>query len=147
MLAYVTDNNKFTISDPQGENAYVLDLPTTRFPAVDAPLFSPDGKTIYFSVATPEIQPVRSFWDRLLGVQVASAHSVPSDWWRMAVDGSESPEQLTNLFEIGMYGDFGPDGNHIAFITATGVQVMNPDGTGVFRLKDIAATGTLNWVP
>jgi hypothetical protein len=54
---------------------------------------------------------------------------------------------LTNIFEMGMYGDFGPDGEVIAFITSSGVQVMNPDGTGVFRLKNIAATGTLNWVP
>jgi hypothetical protein len=65
----------------------------------------------------------------------------------MPVDATEAPEQLTNIFEMGMYGDFGPDGEVIAFITSYGVQVMNPDGTGVFRLKNIAATGTLNWVP
>jgi hypothetical protein len=45
-----------------------------------------------------------------------------------------------------MYGDFSPDGNHIGFITSTAVLVMNPDGTGIFRLKDITATGTINWV-
>jgi Tol biopolymer transport system component len=146
MLAYVTDSNEFTISEPDGSNPRVLELPTERFPAVDAPLFSPDGTTLYFSVAAPEVLPVRSFWDRLMGVQVAEAHNVPSDWWRMPSDGSGEPEQLTNLFEIGIYGDFGPAGNYIAFITSTGVNVMNPDGTGVFSLKNITTSGTVDWV-
>lgn len=146
-MAYVTDNNEFTISDADGSNPRVLELPTDRFPAVDAPLFSPDGETIYFSVAAVEVQPVRSLWDFLMGVKIAEAHNVPSDWWRMPVDGSEAPQQLTNIFEIGMYGDFGPDGEYVAFITSTGVFVMQSDGTGVFRLRNIAATGTVNWVP
>lgn len=147
MMAYVTDSNEFTISDPDGSNPRVIELPTTRFPAVDAPLFSPDDQYIYFSAVAPEVQPVFNFWDWLMGVKVASAHNVPSDWWRIPVDGSGSPVQITNLFELGMYGDFGPNGDYIGFITSSGVQVMNPDGTGVFRLKDIAATGTFNWVP
>jgi Tol biopolymer transport system component len=147
MMAYVTDENEFTISEADGANPRVIELPTERFPAVDAPLFSPDGETIYFSVAAVEVQPVRSIWDWIMGVKVVEAHNVPSDWWRMPVDATEAPEQLTNIFEMGMYGDFGPDGEVIAFITSSGVQVMNPDGTGVFRLKNIAATGTLNWVP
>lgn len=146
MMAYVTDNNEFTISEPDGANPRILELPTERFPAVDAPFFSPDDQTIYFSVAAVEVQPVRSIWDWIMGVKIVEAHNVPSDWWRMPVDGSGQPQQLTNIFETGMYGDFSPDGEYIAFITSSGVQVMNPDGTGVFRLKDIAATGTLNWV-
>jgi hypothetical protein len=145
-LAYVTDDNEFIISEANGANPAVIELPADRFPAVDAPLFSPDDETIYFSVAAVEIQPVRSFWDILMGVKVAEAHNVPSDWWRMPVDAGRPPEQLTSLFEVGMYGDFSPDGNHIGFITSTAVLVMNPDGTGIFRLKDIAATGTINWV-
>ncbi len=146
-LAYVTDNNEFTISEADGSNPRVIELPTDRFPAVDAPLFTPDGESIYFSAVAPEVQPVFSFWDWIMGVKVASAHNVPSDWWLMPVDASSPPVQITNIFEIGMYGDFGPNGDYMAFITSSGVQVMNPDGTGVFRLKDIAATGTLNWVP
>ncbi|MFZ0547464.1 MAG: hypothetical protein WAM60_18605 [Candidatus Promineifilaceae bacterium] len=146
-MAYVTDNNDFVVSNADGSNPLVIDLSTNRFPAVDAPLFSPDGNTLYFSAIEPEVQPLLSFWDRLMGVKVASAHSVPSDWWRISADGSGEPEQLTNIFEIGMYGDFGPDGNYIGFITASGVQVMNPDGTGVVRLKNIPTTGTMNWVP
>lgn len=146
-MAYVTDDNEFVISEADGSNPTVLELPADRFPAVDAPLFSPDGETIYFSVAAVEVQPVRSLWDFLMGVKVVEAHNVPSDWWRMPVDGSDDPEQLTNIFEMGMYGDFGPGGNFIAFITSTGVFVMNPDGTGVFRLKNTTPSGTLNWAP
>jgi Tol biopolymer transport system component len=146
-MAYVTDDNEFTISDPDGSNPSVIELPTTRFPAVDAPLFSPDGESVYFSAVAPEVQPVFSFWDWLVGVKVAEAHNVPSDWWLTPVDGNSQPVQITNIFEIGMYGDFGPSGDYLGFITSTGVQVMNPDGTGIFRLKEIAATGTVSWVP
>jgi Tol biopolymer transport system component len=146
-MAYVTDDNEFTISDPDGSNPSVIELPTTRFPAVDAPLFSPDGESVYFSAVAPEVQPVFSFWDWLMGVKVAVAHNVPSDWWLTPVDGNSQPVQITNIFEIGMYGDFGPSGDYLGFITSTGVQVMNPDGTGIFRLKEIAATGTVSWVP
>jgi Tol biopolymer transport system component len=145
-MAYVTDDNEFMVAEVDGSNPNLI-LSPERFPAVDAPLFSPDGQTIYFSAIEPEQAPLLSFLDRLMGVKIASAHNVPSDWWRMPADGSGTPERLTNIYEIGMYGDFGPDERYIAFITASGVQIMNPDGTGVFRLKSIAATGTMNWVP
>ena len=78
-------------------------------------------------------------------MRTALAHSVPSDWWRQPIAAGEA-ERLTNIFEVGMYGDISEDGAHIAFITTNGVQVMNPDVSGVFRLIEIPATGTLNWI-
>ncbi|MCI0395418.1 MAG: hypothetical protein L0332_01330 [Chloroflexi bacterium] len=144
-LAYVTDENELTVADADGADPQVI-LDPAFFPAVDAPVFSPDNSLLYFSAIEPEPASSFSLWDWLMGVKVAYAHTVPSDWWRIPADGSGTPERLTNIYEIGMYGDFGPEGRYLAFITTQGVQIMNPDGTGLFRLRSIAATGTLNWV-
>ena len=65
----------------------------------------------------------------------------------MPVDGSGDPQRLTNLNAIGLFGDFDSGGQHMAFVTAAGVHVMNQDGTGILQLRDIATTGTIDWVP
>ena len=97
-----------------------------RFFDIDAPIFSPDGQHIYFSVA--EEAPV-SFLDRLLGVQIAYAHAdhnVPSDWWRISVNGGE-PEQVTFFEDIILHGDFKPDTGQLIFSTQTGLFSLEPD--------------------
>ncbi len=144
-LAYVTDSNELVVADADGANPTPI-LTSDVFQAVDAPLFSPDGNTLYFSAIEPEPVSSRSFWDRLLGVRVAQAHGVPSDWWRMPADCGGEPDRLTNIYEIGLYGDFGPDGRHIAFISSNGVQIMSSDGSGLFQLNKLAASGTISWV-
>jgi TolB protein len=115
---------------------------------MDMPLFSPDGRTIYFSAADPAgVAPGASLLERLFGVTVAQAHNVPSDWWRVPLEGGAA-ERLTEIGGIGLYGDFSPDGSRMAFISNTGVHVMNPDGSGLDTL--IAADGffgTIDWVP
>lgn len=142
-LAYVTDANELILADADGGNGQVL-LPGSAFPAVDAPFFSLEGGQVYVSAAVTGA--TLTLLDRLLGVRLAEAHSVPSDWWVFPAGGGDGA-QLTNLYEVGLYGDLSPDGRHIAFITSGGVFVMNPDGSGVFQLLDMPATGTLNWVP
>ena len=142
-LAYVNDINDLIIADPDGSNASVF-IEGESYPAIDAPFFSLENEWLYFSAIDPA-EASLSWLDRLLGVRVASAHNVPSDWWRQPLAG-DGAERLTNIFETGMYGDISEDDAHIAFITSNGVQVMNPDGSGVFRLLEISATGTLNWI-
>lgn len=148
-LAYVTATNDLVVANPDGSDAQIM-IPGDVFPALDAPLFSLDNETLYFS-AVETLTPSLSWLDRLMGVRVAEAHNVPSDWWQQPAGepagtvGTEA-EKLTNLQEIGLYGDISADGDHIAFISTNGVQVMNPDGGGVFRLLNISATGTLNWI-
>ena len=116
------------------------------FPIVDAPLFSPEGEMIYFSAVSPDPPTSGTWWDRLTGVQVAYAHDVPSDWWRMPVGGGE-PERLTEIFETGLYADFSPDGEYFAFISSTGLYVMKPDGSGLQLLAEIPGLyGTLDWI-
>jgi len=144
-LAYVTGTNDLVVAEPDGSEAQIL-IPGATFPAVDAPLFSLDNETLYYS-AVETVTPSLSWLDRLTGVRVAAAHNVPSDWWRHpAGDPDSASDKLTNLQEIGLYGDISADGEHIAFISTNGVQVMNADGSGVFRLLDIDATGTVNWI-
>jgi len=149
-IAYVTSEpetleNELVVADAGGANAVHLALPET-FTAVDAPLFSPDGEWLYFSAVTEEPVTALSWVDRLLGVQTALAHDVPSDWWRILLTGG-TPERLTTLNKIGLYGDFGPNGQAMAFASITGLYTMNPDGTELTELLATTAADTLSWVP
>lgn len=146
MLAYVTDENEFLLAGADGSNPRPI-LDQERFSAVDAPLFSPDNSLICFSAVLPATASLPSIWDRLMGVGLAKAHSVPSDWWCMPVDGSGEPQRLTNLNAIGLYGDFDEGGQHLAFISADGVHIMRSDGSDLTQLRNIATTGTIDWVP
>jgi Tol biopolymer transport system component len=124
------------------------------FEAVDAPFFSPDGSLLYFSAvgegpgAAPA--PSSAWLDRLLGARPAeaapTAHNVPSDWWVVPVAGGE-PTRLTQIYETGLFGDMSPDGGYIAFVAASGVYVMRPDGSDVTRLLPVGGGITLEWLP
>lgn len=158
-LAYLkfdtqTYSQELTLSDLDGQNAEPV-LPPGEFPSVDAQFFSPDGKTIVFNAVGQGKSPALSWLDRLMGVQVAEAHNVPSDWWSISL-GETHPARLTELYDTGMYGDFSPDGKHIGFISASGLYVMpapgpqaqvNPDGSQVTPLLPIDTLGTLEWAP
>ena len=149
-IAYVTSEpetleNELVVADASGANALHLALPE-MFTAVDAPLFSPDGEWLYFSAVTEEPLAELSWVDRLLGVQTAAAHDVPSDWWRIHLPEG-TPERLTTLNKIGLYGDFGPDGQAMAFASITGLYLMNPDGSQLTELLATTTADTLSWVP
>lgn len=146
MVVYVTDENEFILAEPDGSNPQQL-LDPAQFTAIDAPLFTPDNSLICFSAVESSTAMAPTFWDWLLGVKVASAHSVPSDWWCMALDGSSRPSKITHLNAIGLYGDFDISGQHWAFVSSEGINMMKPDGSDLRRLKDIPTTGTVDWVP
>lgn len=138
-------NQMLKVAEADGTNPQLL-IPADTFTVIDDHFFSPDGSTIVFSAPT-EFTAVEPSWlEQLLGVQTASAHSFPSDWWRISTTGGE-PERLTRISSIGLYGTFAPDGNHIGFIDLFGVYVMNPEGTEILRLLDQTATGMLQWQP
>jgi Tol biopolymer transport system component len=121
-------------------------MPAGAFTAVDAPTFSPGGKTIVFSAVGEPQLPSLSSLDQLMGVQIAEAHNVPSDWWRVSVDGGK-PERLTQVNGIGMYADFAPDGEHVAFSSITGLFVMRPDGSHLIQLNNDALGASVSWTP
>lgn len=146
LLAYVTEANDFIVAAADGSDPRSI-LDPEAFSAVDAPLFSPDNSQIYFSAVEPTALAPRSFLDRLLGVGVAAAHSVPSDWWLTPIEGSIEAEQLTMLNAIGLYGDIDAEGTAMAFVAADGVYVMKPNGSELEQIREIPAAGSLDWVP
>ena len=84
--------------------------------------------------------------ERLFGIQVASAHTIPSDWYRVSISGGQV-DRLTNLSDTGMYASVSPDKKWVAFISQTGLYVMRIDGTDLTQLSDLVANGTVDWVP
>jgi Tol biopolymer transport system component len=58
-----------------------------------------------------------------------------------------TPERLTTLDDMGLYGDFSPDGRYLAFVSDTGLYLMNPDGSGLLRLIETSAANALSWIP
>lgn len=133
------------VAEADGANSRLL-IPADTFTIIDDHFFSPNDDTLIFGAPTEFTAAEPSWLERLLNVQTASAHSFPSDWWRVSVTGGP-PDRLTQISSIGLYGAFAPDGAHIAFIDLFGVYVMNPDGTKILRLLDLTATGMLQWQP
>ncbi len=146
------DTTQFTqtlfISDLDGQNSQAV-LPNNDFPSVDAQFFAPDGQTIIFNAVGEAPSPAAydfSWLDRLMGVGIADAHNVPSDWWEIKL-GDAKPKRLTKLYDTGMYGSFSPDGKKVGFIAASGMYVMDPDGTNIKPMVTIKSLGTLEWLP
>jgi len=149
-LAYVsfkqqTGENNLRIANADGSNSRLV-MPAGAFFAVDAPVFSSDGQAIMFSAVGGPQLPSLSWLDQLLGVQIAEAHDVASDWWRVSINGGK-PERLTHIGDIGLYADFAPDGQYVAFASLSGVFVMKPDGSNLTKLVGDALGGSICWTP
>ena len=157
-LAYVVQvpedgSNDLYLAAADGSNPRRL-LDPGLFYAVDAPAFTPDGQSVIFSAV--DTAPVlaaanrRRWLDGFLGVRTAEAappaHSVPSDWWQVSIEGG-APIRLTFVYDTGLFGDFSPDGQWLGYISQSGLYVMSPDGGQVIRLRETSFTGTLNWIP
>jgi len=144
--------NALYLSDALGQGVRDIALPEGTL--VDAPLFSPDSKWIIFSAASsfgpPTVTPtpapfawLASWFEPI----TAAAHNVPSDWWRVPVAGGQA-EQITEIYDTGLYGDFSPDGKRMAFVGFTGLYVMDADGKNLtIILPDVRAYGAMDWIP
>ena len=139
----VTLERELVVADADGQNPQTL-ATTAQFIDIDAPFFAPDGESLLFG-AVDELQPTTSLLDRLLGVQAAAAHAVPSDWWRVPLNGGE-PERLTQLNEINMYADLSRDEEWHAFSGGTGLYVMDVGDWAVEKLVELEAASSLSWV-
>ena len=156
-LAYITldpmtGNNQLFLANPDGSDPVAISLTGKMFlDVLDAPLFSPDGKSLLFSVPVPENaqEPASPTWiEKILGISVASAHVVPSEWCSAPLTGGPIT-QLTHIQAIGLFGSVSPDKKNIASYSGNGIFVMNPDGTGLTMLiKDVGGLpGTVSWIP
>ena len=114
---------------------------------IDAPIFTPDGENIHFSVPSPGEAYQRNWLDILSGVIVVKAHSVPSDWWSVPVSGG-TPLQLTHLQTVNLFASISPDNEHFVSISGEGLFVMDSDGSNLTRLlPDNGIYGTVRWMP
>jgi Tol biopolymer transport system component len=138
--------NQLYIADA---NAHEVVLTGQQIPEIkDAPIFSPDGQTLLFSapVTVQSYQP--NWFDKLMEVRVAKAHTVPSDWFSVPVTGGNIT-QLTNIQTTNLFASFAPDGKHIASHSTTGIFVMRPDGSELTMLiqNPQVVPGTVRWIP
>src|SRR5215213_4159124 len=141
--------NKLYIADANGENAHEAVLTGRQIPEIkDAPVFSPNGQTLIFSAPVP-VQSYQPNWlDKLMGVRIAKAHTIPSDWFSVPVTGGEIT-QLTNIQTTNLFASFAPNGKYIASHSTSGIFVMKPDGSELTMLvpNSQAVPGTVNWIP
>jgi hypothetical protein len=154
-IAYVSVDlfkrgNKLVVADADGENAHEVVITGPRLPEiVDAPIFSPDGQSIFFSSDIP-IQSYQPNWfEKLMGIRVAKAHgNIPSDWWSVPVNGGQIT-RLTNIQSLALFASFASDGQHIASYSANGIFVMKPGGSEITMLipNPQSIPGTVSWIP
>jgi Tol biopolymer transport system component len=149
MLAYLTfdpgqSTNELYLTDLTNQSATPI-ITADEFPTVDAHQFSPDGQQIYFSAPNTQSSS-SSLFEKITGVRVAYAHNVPSDWYRVAIQGGEV-ERLTQTDGIGLVGDFSRDGKYFVFFSQSGLFLMQPDGSDLRALGDEMLVGTVNWLP
>lgn len=143
-----TAKNELFVANADGSNARHVVLSGPQAPdIIDAPIFSPDGQSILFSAPQPGQSYQRNFFERLMGIQVAKAHDVPSDWWSVPVTGGV-PTQLTHLQTINLFASLSPDGRQIASISGEGIFLMDLDGSNLTQLvSDSGIYGTVTWLP
>lgn len=151
-LAYISADlaalsNDLYIADLNGGNARALTSPGVT-PPVDSHVFSPDGKTIYFSMVNPQTPPASSWWENLFGIKIVTAHNAPSDWYKVPVEGGKI-ERVTNVNDTGLYGAISPDGRHLAFISVTGLYVVSTNGSDLIQLSNAVfeGNGNIQWLP
>jgi len=149
---YQTGAQTLFVASPDGTQQRQIKLPA-GFQSTDSPMFTPDNKNLIFSgITNGTVSPALNWLDRLLGVQTAYADGSPADWWQVPVAGGP-PRQLTQINDSSMYGTFSPDGQHIAYISASGLFVMKPNGTDIIQLMSITelpgsvGSATVDWLP
>jgi len=144
-----TGKNKIFVANTDGSNPQEVSLSGAWTPdIIDAPIFSPDGQSILFSAPSPPQTSAPSWIEKLLGIQVAQAHSIPSDWWSVPLTGG-NVTRLTSIGATGLFASISPDKRFIASYSGNGLFVMNPDGTNLTLLiPDMGGIpGTVNWIP
>jgi Tol biopolymer transport system component len=144
-----TGKNKIFLANADGSNAQEVGLSGVWTPdIIDAPIFSPDGQSIIFSALSPPQTSAPSWIEKLFGILVAEAHSIPSDWWSVPLAGGTAT-RLTSIRATGLFASVSPDKRYIASYSGNGLFVMNPDGTNLTLLiPDMGGIpGTVTWIP
>jgi len=151
-LVYITLDpvsglNQLFVANADASNPQEIKLSGMPAEIIDAPIFAPDGQSILFSAPIP-LQAYQPNWlDRLMGVRIAKAHNVPSDWWSVPISGG-MVTRLTQIQTTKLFASISPDRQHIASVSGEGIFVMNADGTNLQQLLfDPGVSGVVNWIP
>jgi Tol biopolymer transport system component len=144
----VSGRNELHIANGDGSDPQQIALSGPWIPdIIDAPIFSPDGQTILFSLPAPAQSYQPNWFEKLIGIQVAKAHDVPSDWWSVPVTGG-IPTQLTNIQTINLFASISPDEKYVASVSGMGLFVMDLNGSNLTQLIfDSGVHGTVSWIP
>ncbi len=120
-------------------------IPRGRFFDIDAPVFSADSRTIYFTVAEPDRRQASRF--SLISAAAAHAdHNVPSSWWRIDASGGV-PEPLGTPLALIRHGSLSPQGDAVLYSAAEGVFVLDLLTAAVQRIGLPTDFGTVQWLP
>jgi WD40-like Beta Propeller Repeat len=144
----VSGRNGLCVANVDGTDPQNINLSGPEGPEIiDAPIFSPDRQSLLFS-APHHTQGYNPNWfEIMMGIEIANAHSVPSDWWSVPINGGV-PTQLTNIQTINLFASLSPDNKHIASVSGEGLFVMNLDGSNLTRLiSDSGVHDTVSWIP
>lgn len=143
-----TGRNDLNIANADGSSPQLVTLSGSGVPEIlDAPVFSPDGQMILFSAPLPNQSSYRNWFEKLVGIQIAKAHDIPSDWWSVPITGG-SPTQLTNIQTINLFASISPDEKHIASVSGDGLFIMDVGGSSLTQLiSDPGIYGTVSWIP
>lgn len=143
-----TGFNELFIADADGGNAQKLTLAGPYIPnIIDAPIFSPDGESVLFSAPPPPQAYKPNWFDILMGVTIAKAHPIPSDWWSVPLNGGEVT-RLTQIQTPNLFASISPDKEHLASVSGEGLFVMDWDGSNLTQLlSNPGVSGTLSWLP
>lgn len=144
----VSGLNELVMANADGSNSQKVSFSGSWIPdIIDAPIFSPDGQSILFSTPGPSQSYQPNWFEKVMAVQVAKAHSIPSDWWSVSIAGGV-PTQLTKLQTINLFASLLPDQKQIASLSGDGLFVMDLDGSNLTRLvSDSGVHGTVSWIP
>ncbi len=140
--------NELFVANADGSDPQKISLSGPAIPRIiDAPIFSPDGQSILFS-APPPPQAYQPNWlEKLMGIKVARAHSIPSDWWSVPVTGGEVI-RLTQIQTINLFASISPDHSGIASVSGEGLFTMDLDGSDLTQLLFTpGVSGTVSWIP
>ena len=140
---------RIKIADPNGVNAREVRMSGNYIPEDrEAPIFSPDGKSILFSGNVPGESYQPNWLEKFAGVLVARANGEVSDWWSVPVSGGELT-RLTNIRHAGLYASVSPDENYLVSFSRDNIFVMKPDGSDLTVLVSglNGFTGTIHWIP
>lgn len=143
----VSGASELFLANADGTNAQVIKLSDSQNEGIkDAPVFSPDGQSIIFSAPSPAQSYQPNWFDKLTGVQIVKAHSIPSDWWSVPITGGE-PTRLTQIQSTNLFASMAPDKKHLVSFSMQGLFVMELDGSNLTSLIPDQGGSTVNWLP